>query len=416
MLSINLMAQIDTCDHNWKVVVFDDFNQPNRQFDTTFQEPLGKWISFSPILYPSGVTKYGVPNSGDTIFENQIYQWNHSLFDSNDSVLKLFSDFIRETPIRCNEQIDYYRIPPHMFDKNYWCDNHHSKLNYYSGMIESLPGGYGDNGNTDKLDRSLYGRFQYGYFEIRFRIPVHKGAFCGFWLWGAQLGQYYEAIDIFEYSWDFTGLHGQNTSHPPFGSPRHFSSGVDFNHTPKGRVFTGIPEEEEDLTGWHVFSCEWLPERVTLYRDGNIISEVTGRNNIPSHPLTLKTTYAIDKYVYAVDDSNLSDHLMWKSTDTMYVDYIKVFQLNWDCDEDKIIACQTDLDTLTFKVKKSYNITSTLGNVKVAETCNMTFRATDYFEITGPFQTDLGGQMTVIMQECPDAINKEFILNKKDEP
>ena len=31
-----------------------------------------------------------------------------------------------------------------------------------------------------------------------------------------------------------------------------------------------------------------------------------------------------------------------------------------------------------------------------------TFRATDSFEITGPFQVNSGGEMTVIMQQCPE--------------
>ncbi len=86
----------------------------------------------------------------------------------------------------------------------------------------------------------------------------------------------------------------------------------------------------------------------------------------------------------------------------MYIDYIKVFQLTWDCETEEVIACQADLNNFAYGVKKSINITSTIDDVKVADTCRVTFRATDFFEITGPFQTDLGGELTVIMQECPD--------------
>mgnify|MGYP007101870348 CR=1 FL=1 len=41
-------------------------------------------------------------------------------------------------------------------------------------------------------------------------------------------------------------------------------------------------------------------------------------------------------------------------------------------------------------------------NVKVRNTDKVTFRVTDSFEITGPFQVDSGGEMTVIMQQCPE--------------
>ena len=54
LLSMDIMAQIDPYDRNWKVVVFDDFDQPNRQFDSTFQEPDSLWTAFSHWLHPSG--------------------------------------------------------------------------------------------------------------------------------------------------------------------------------------------------------------------------------------------------------------------------------------------------------------------------------------------------------------------------
>ena len=53
-------------------------------------------------------------------------------------------------------------------------------------------------------------------------------------------------------------------------------------------------------------------------------------------------------------------------------------------------------------VKKSIDITASIEPVYVGNTDNVTFRATDAFEITGPFQVNSGGGMTVIMQTCPD--------------
>ena len=49
----------------------------------------------------------------------------------------------------------------------------------------------------------------------------------------------------------------------------------------------------------------------------------------------------------------------------------------------------------------------------VADSC-VTFRATDYFEITGPFQVENGGELTVIMQECPDEATEVKQANYKN--
>jgi hypothetical protein len=86
---------------------------------------------------------------------------------------------------------------------------------------------------------------------------------------------------------------------------------------------------------------------------------------------------------------------------TMVIDYIRAYQLEWDCNTDETIACQTDLDSFVFKVKKTVNITSSIEEVEVESTDKITFRVTDSFEITGLFQVDSGGEFTVIRQDCP---------------
>ncbi len=85
----------------------------------------------------------------------------------------------------------------------------------------------------------------------------------------------------------------------------------------------------------------------------------------------------------------------------MCIDYINVYQLAWDCDDDETIACQLDLDTFDYAVKNSISITAAQELVKVNDTEKVTFRTSNYFEITGPFQVDNGGELTIIMQSCP---------------
>ena len=425
LIATNIMAQIDPNDRNWDTIVFDDFEDITLQFDNTFQQPdhgqQWRWISFSPRLHPSGVTRWSEENI--RLQNYQAYQWDHSIIGRHENlgVLKLCSEFKQDDPILCNDP-HRYDLPPFTYGKYWTCDPLNTGVRFYSGMIESLPLSRDPIEIADQKQNHYHGMFRYGYFEIRLKSPVHRGCHSAFWLWDVQ-DDYYEAIDIFEHTWDYTGPDGIAHYYGYdyiLGDSSVFTSGLKFcsySNDPNiakeyARVFPRIPDNEGDLQEWHVFSCEWLPERVTFYRDGQFVSEET--DSIPSHPLTLKTTYAIDRFVF--DNYNNATDLVWRGTDTMYVDYIKVLQLKCDCDDDKVITCQTDLDTLDFKVKNSYLITSTTGNVKVRSTDKLTFRATNSFEITGPFQTDMGGELSIIVQECPDnSVNYSPII-KKDEP
>ena len=118
-------------------------------------------------------------------------------------------------------------------------------------------------------------------------------------------------------------------------------------------------------------------------------------DHIPRHSMVLKTNYAINNY-YNHGDS------VWMGTDEMVIDYIRVYQLEFDCDVDKTITCQSDLTDFDYTVKKSISITSSVEEVNIADSDKITFRVADSFEITGPFQADTGCEFTVLLQRCPE--------------
>lgn len=399
LLCLNMMAQIDPYDKNWDTIVYDDFDLPNREFDSTFQEPLGDWISFVPCL-KSGVTKGNY---------HQIYQWNYCDIDAAHSELRLNSLFIRDTPILCNEQPYYYKLPPATYNNiSYHCNNDCPYLYYYSGMIESPP-----QDISEKTNNLPPPHFRYGYFEIRCKLPIHEGAFPAFWLWDADSksnpdDKYYEEIDIFEFSWSFEDSinnHHHNPHPHGQGNPYCFTSGIYYNETStdcgwqtsQARVF---PMINDSLSHWHTYACEWLPEHVIWFCDGNIVNEYHNPDSIPHHHLALKANYAIDRYAMDGHSSENSPH--WRGSDSMIIDYINVYQLKWDCDTDETIIQHSDLEHFDYGVKKSINITSSIEPVSIGNTDKVTFRATHSFQITGPFQVDNGGEMTVIMQSCPE--------------
>ncbi len=387
LLSMNMMAQIDPYDKNWDTLLIEDFSGNNRGWGRDFIEYLYGDSNFQPVWR----CYYNEWNSGVTLSHNlhHVFQRSQCVFQPQESNLHIIAEHKGDTTLRCGT----YELPFPSWHY-YHCDTTHKWLYYYSGCIETLK------------------KIKYGYFEIRCQLPIHQGAFPAFWLWGADKStpedKYYEEIDILEFSWefedpDFMGWFSPNPHGA--GNPYCFTSGLYYcdtatyhgRETSQARVF---PMINDSLSHWHTFSCEWMPEHILWYCDGNLIDEYRNPDSIPHHPLTLKTNYSIDRY--ALNNHNNNSLPEWKGTDTMVVAYIKVFQLDWECNIDEVITCQSDIDGFDFGVKKSITITSTIEPVSIRNANKVTFRATDSFEITGSFQVDSGGEMTVIMQQCPE--------------
>lgn len=386
LFCLNMMAQIDPYDRNWDTIVLDDFSTPGRYWHNwSFISNDDLWRA-----YPG----HGVTH-GD---ELMIYQYDQCHFNDNDNYMELIAEYDTTHRIPIND----YKLPFWMYPNNGGPGFPiKDSLFYFSGEIDYIKG-------QQKADEGI---FRYGYFEIRCKLPIHQGAFPAFWLWHADKNlpdPHYEEIDIFEFSWRFED---DNLPHPyspnPHGAgdPFCFTSGIYYNdtsaycgyETSRARVF---PMINDSLNHWHTFACEWLPERIIWYCDGQVVNEFYDVNRIPHHKLTLKANYAIDHYV--LNNYTFGNSIDWRETDTMFIDYIKVSQLNCQCNTDEIITCQYDLDNFDYGVKKSISITSIIEPVSIGCSKKVTFRATDSIEITGPFQVDTGGEMTVIMQSCPN--------------
>ena len=270
-------------------------------------------------------------------------------------------------------------------------------LFYFSGALE-----YHKKHHVQNEDEK---KFRYGYFEIKCKLPTHQGAFPAFWLQcscDTTGNKYYEEIDIFEYSWWITSPENPNIDMPELGSKRRYTCGLYFNDTDSSheghsyaRSYPKLPNNSSDLENYHRFSCEWMPDHVIWYFDGIIMNEYYNMDSIPHRPLYLNTNYAIDDYFGNGDT-------LWYGPDEMVIDYIRVFQLEWECNNDEVLTCQADLDNFNYAVKKSVSITSAVEEPIVGSNDQTTFRVTDSFEITGSFEVENGAEFTVIMQSCPE--------------
>jgi hypothetical protein len=358
-LSLSLMAQIDPCDRNWDTIVLDDFNNNawNTWYNWQITHPSGRYYTFIPD-WPSGVSR------GES--EHQVYQRENCLFNNTCTLrfVTIYEGGPDNTPLLCGD----YDIPP-----GKTCDTSHHTLYYTSGKIET----------TDQ--------FFYGYFEISCSLPIHKGSFPAFWLFGGG-SSYYNEIDIFEYSWGISHL----------DHFKQFTCGIYCNNNQnipisKARVTPILDNSSTNLTNPHVFACEWLPEKVTWYVDGEIVNEFTDYEYIPHHPMSLKVNYAIDNYAVPYQ----TGQPQWFDGDEMIIDYVKVLQLKTSCDTDVLISTLQEFEDYEPSVKKTIAIEPAI-EFTIPTNTNVYMRAVDSIVIGKGITIPFGAQMTLQTQLCPN--------------
>lgn len=92
-------------------------------------------------------------------------------------------------------------------------------------------------------------------------------------------------------------------------------------------------------------------------------------------------------------------------TDTMFIDYIKVYKLDCDCETDVLIQNTYDLQNYDYGVKHSISIGSNTENIFMSNNDKMVLRATDFIEITKNFELTTGTEMELIVHPCPENNN-----------
>ncbi len=376
LLSVNMMAQIDLNDRNWDTILIENFDEGASYW---------QWDSLNFLNDGDQSWKAYIGGNIAPKGEHEVYQFGNCRINPADSTMHLVAYYDS-----ANIHQNNYYLPKWMWPYGYPGND---SLFYFSGAME-----YYNTEYTQEDNR----KFLYGYFEIRCKLPVHQGAFPAFWLQSSSAipnNKYYEEIDIFEYSWWITSPSGPNHNTPGIGSKRCYTCGLYFNDIDTSyknhsyaRSYPLIPNHSSDLDQYHNFSCEWMPDHVIWYFDGNVMNEYRIQDSIPHRPLYLKTNYAVDGY--------FTHGEKWHGPGEMIIDYIKVSQLKWDCDKEEEITCQAELDDFNYSVKKSINVSSTIEEVVIENSDRVTFRVTDSFEITGEFQVDSGAEFAVIMQSC----------------
>ncbi len=308
---MNGWTQTDLNGQDWRIVVDEEFDEGYSHWQWNPQN-FGNVGNYSWKAYISGtITPKG---------ECQVYQFANCQIDTLNNTMLLVCEY--DSLGRIADSNFYF---PHWM-KN--CPSGEGRC-YFSGAMEYYKQRYVPNED----DRN----FKYGYFEIRCKLPVHPGAFPAFWLQGASKDgddKYYEEIDIFEYSRNLMHECSGNTNPPPIeDTARVFTTGLYYNltgtqanHTTESfaRNFPVASHIQNDLSNWHTFGCEWMPDHIYWFFDGQLVNSYFDTNHIPKHPLALKVNYAID--TYAGTKIKGKWHPEWFGTDVMTIDYIKVYE------------------------------------------------------------------------------------------
>jgi len=142
---------------------------------------------------------------------------------------------------------------------------------YASGMVSTGR----DNSDTDTPLRFA---FQYGYAEIRAKVPAGQGLWPAFWMLPTTHNSTPE-IDVMEF-----------LGHAPDVIEMHYhykdQSGKLYDI---GHEWTG-PDFSAD---WHTFAIDWQPERLVWYVDGVERWRVEESEIIPSEPMYLILNLAV---------------------------------------------------------------------------------------------------------------------------
>lgn len=392
LLCINIMAQYDG---NKNFILFeDDFNTSGRTWDAnSYIESEGNWRA-----HFKGSITHGAN-------EHQAYQRSQAVFDENNEMLLLIADYVSNTDLECYD----LEIP---IGANCSINSDYS-IRYHSGAIQSI-------------EKS----FLYGYFEIKCKLPVHRGAFPAFWLWSACNeteancdDPHYEEIDIFEYSWFITDTSLYKNSEAEYlGDSCAFTAGIYINDTGLGdslwwqrtaRIYSRIPDGNPSIDQWNTWGCLWMPDKVEWYFNGEIVNSYYDADNIPHNPMYLMANYAIDDYVVlyntsteqrmdSVAEFDTDYDVFYQTNDTMYIDYIRVYQPQWDCTS-VVIDEQEDLDNYVYGIKKSVIIDSSNNTPIIVEAnTKIDIMASEFVSITGPFQINTGAEFSIAMQKCPE--------------
>ncbi len=222
---------------------------------------------------------------------------------------------------------------------------------------------------------------QYGYIEARIKLPYQDGFWPAFWTWRGSGATNDAEIDIFEMIGGDEKLH----------SPHITTTNVHLNYSGTSNYPGAHKLNNFSYTDWHVYAIEWSPSKIIWYIDGSPIRLLP--NPGVTGPIRIILNHAIDW------DSlpPISPHFNYY----MYVDFVKVYKLNNDCNTN-INVCNYNFSTHDNRVKKSITIGNVNGSCinSIEPGKNVYLRASEGVLINGDFTVPVGAELYIDVNPC----------------
>lgn len=120
--------------------------------------------------------------------------------------------------------------------------------------------------------------FRYGVVEVRARVPAGRGLWPALWLLPASHESRPE-IDLMEV----------DGARPDVGTAHLHFDDVDGRRRAEGHEW-----QDEDLSeGWHTYTLDWRPDRITWYVDDVARWSFTDERHVPAEPMYLLANLAV---------------------------------------------------------------------------------------------------------------------------
>ena len=163
--------------------------------------------------------------------------------------------------------------------------------------------------------------FQYGFIEARIKMPAGSGNHPAFWMLGDNINQV---------GWptsgemDITEIHGND----PFTttSATHYSTSYLPNTCCSNHFYkvAGLGVGADVSAGYHTYAVAWLPNSISYYVDGRLVSTTTPQNLGGYWSFNNKFFLILNNAV----NSDFSGSWANLQSSTMTIDWVRSYQLN----------------------------------------------------------------------------------------
>ena len=160
----------------------------------------------------------------------------------------------------------------------------------------------GSNWTGGILSTDTTKQFQYGFVEVRAKLPKGQGFWPAIWMYGSNTSV--DELDIMEF------LGGDPTT---VYQTYHYDPGGQNQVQVKSSDWT---------TGYHLFQMLWQPGQITFYIDN--VETGSWTTNVPAEPMYLMLNFDVG----GPNDWGGAPNRSTPTTATFNVDYVRVYQLS----------------------------------------------------------------------------------------